>query len=168
MNPATILPGCIVSEKKTGSIAMNLRRPMFALLLAIAGLGSGCRQREMQHAGPSSCPPEFETAEEFDEAPKGWMSRHADLLNREWFSAQFFDGDPRHGGVELQPKRSADGKDDFNLTWNFRPRSGQPKIWMACRYFFTSARLIRPVANEVSECSGKLYSRIRPSSVTCK
>src|SRR5258708_19855280 len=73
-------------------------------------------------------------------------------LNRmpeHWHSVTFFDGDPREGGNEIEPKLSRVVYDEFQQTWSMRKQAGTQKTWLACRYYLSSISLIRPLADEI-------------------
>jgi hypothetical protein len=107
-------------------------------------------------------------AQDPEQLPEGWADRSVPVTTEGWLTPRFFDGDPRNGGVELKPKVSLVVERDFTRTWHFNRRSGPAKIWMACKYSRTTMTLLRPVANEVSECSGVFDIYGGHPSVTCK
>lgn len=140
---------------------------LFALLPALI-MCAGCHKTEMQTAGPCACPKEIEVEQNMERLPDGWVDRSVDVRTEGWSIPGFFDGDPRKGGVELKPKLSPVLKQKFTRTWHFNQRSGPAKIWMACKYYRTTVTLLRPVANEVSECSGEFDVAGNYPSLTCR
>jgi hypothetical protein len=153
------------NDDATSTVMRGLR--LLALFSAMI-LCAGCHKTEMQTAGSCACPTEIEVKQDLEQLPEGWADRNTNVRWGGWAGPEFFDGDPRQGGVELKPKLSPVVKQNFTRTWHFNQRTGPAKLWMVCKYHRTSVMLLRPVANEVSECSGEFDIYGRSPSVTCR
>jgi len=157
-----------MDHKKIKVVFSLGRLIMFLAVLAL--MCAGCHKAEVQQGGSITCPPEIETAQEPVHLPEGWVERSSNRMPEHWHSVTFFDGDPRQGGHEIEPKLSRVVYDEFQQTWSMRKQAGTQKTWLACRYYLSSISLIRPLADDVTECSGKftnvLYPQVR--SLTCK
>jgi hypothetical protein len=156
-------------DHKKMKIVFSLGR-LIVFLAVLALMCAGCHKSEVQQAGPITCPPEIETAQEPVDLPEGWVDRSGERMPEIWQSVTFFDGDPRQGGHEIEPKLSRVVHDEFQQTWSMRKQAGTQKTWLACRYYLSSVSLIRPLADDVTECSGKFNNVSYPEvdSLTCK
>ncbi|HWZ44656.1 MAG TPA: STY0301 family protein [Candidatus Saccharimonadales bacterium] len=151
---------------KTGRWRLWLAVPLVVASFPLAG----CHKTEIQHAGVCDCPTKIKSDQNLARSEPGWLQRYTHDSDVGWLTdISFFEGDPRKGGVELSPKKFKTTKDvsNWGQSWYF-DRKGKD-IWLACRYRLSTIRLLRKLADEVTECTGNFteYSPGYPS-VSCK